>query len=316
MSKSKTRTRKSTRRRSKRPDVYQIITDRIVAALEAGTVPWHKPWKGADFMPKNLVSKKAYRGVNVFMLALAPFNSHWWLTFNQAKKLGGSVRKGEKGTPVVFWKWFPKKDENGDEIPGKRVPFLRYYTVFNLDQCEGIDAAKVPTTAEVENDFEPIEACEAIVAAYENAPKVTHSKRDARAYYVPSTDRINMPLRSSFDSAESYYATLFHELGHSTGHESRLGREGITDPVMFGSHKYSKEELVAEMTSAFLCGTAGIEDATIDNSAAYIDGWLKQLKSDPKLVVIAAAQGQKAADLIVGKSWNEATNDKSMKLAA
>jgi antirestriction protein ArdC len=293
--------KKTSRRRSSKPkaDAYQIMTDRIVGLLEQGVVPWRRPWKQlGGLMPQNLKSKKAYRGVNVFWLACAGYGSPYWVTFKQAKALGGSVRKGEKGFPVIFWKWLEREDE--DTGKSRRIPMLRYYTVFNVEQCEGIEDKVPQIDTDEPVEFEPIERCEQIVESF-SGPSVRTG--DSRAYYVPSTDLVNMPKRELFETAESYYSVLFHELGHSTGHESRLGREGITDATMFGSHKYSKEELVAEMTAAFLSGHCAIDSATVENSAAYIQGWLKKLRNDTKLLVSAAAQAQKAADLILGRSF-------------
>lgn len=285
---------------SKKFDVYEMITDRILKALENGTVPWQKPWKsaGSAGVPANLKSKKAYRGINIFVLALQGFSSRYWLTFKQAKDLGGFIRKGESGTPVVFWKWIEKtkKDSNGEEEVVGRYPILRYYTVFNLDQIEGIDDPDVGEIAD--GDFDPIEACEAVVAGMPNAPEIRHGQ--PRAFYRPSEDFVNMPKTELFDEPAEYYCTLFHELAHSTGHESRLNRETLVDMVAFGDTNYSKEELVAEMTAAFLCGVSGVENKTIDNSAAYIDGWRKKLSDDKKMVVCAAAAAQKAADYILG----------------
>ena len=301
--------------------VYEIITQRIIEKLEAGTIPWRKPWKGgADGVPRNLKSGRPYRGINVFLLAMAGYSSPNWLTFRQAKLLGGSVRKGEKGYPVVFWKWpegsrseveSGKSDHSGTqhpepltynpqdgapEEPRGRGPILRYYTVFNLSQCDGIDDPSAEDLDVIA--FTPIAQCEAIVRNMPTPPRITH--RQQRAYYQPSTDEINLPMKNSFASPQEYYATLFHELTHATGHASRLDRSGITDPVLFGSHDYSREELVAEMGAAFLCGETGIENATLDSSAAYVAGWLKRLRGDAKLVITAAAQAQKAVDYVLG----------------
>ena len=280
--------------------VYDVITDRILEKLEAGTVPWHKPWKGGDAgMPRNLKSMRAYRGINVFLLSCAGYGSPHWLTFRQAAQLGGSVRKGEKGFPVVFWKWPEKAGDNPgrDDRVQARGPLLRYYTVFNVAQSDGIDdpdAGDVPTRT-----FCPIEACERVVATMPDPPRRVFG--EARAYYRPSEDLVNLPPAELFDSDEELYSTLFHELVHSTGHSKRLSRPSVTDAVLFGSHAYSKEELVAEMGAAFLCGHAGIETATLDNSAAYIASWLDKLKNDKCLVVHAAAAAQKAADHILGR---------------
>jgi antirestriction protein ArdC len=280
--------------------VEEIITARIMEKLEQGTVPWHKPWAGGEY-PKNLITKREYRGVNVFILSAMGHGSPFWLSFKQAQELGGCVRKGEKGCPVVFWKWLNKKDENG-AITEDKFPMLRYYTVFNVNQIDGIDEKKIPALVQKYNELEKIEQCEAVVMAMPKRPEISH--KEQRAYYMPSRDFVNMPKMESFDGSEEYYSTLFHELTHSTGHESRLNRKGVDCPdgswSSFGSTPYAKEELVAEMGAAFLCGHCQIENKTIDNSAAYIKSWLKKLKDDSKMVIMAAAQAQKASDFILG----------------
>lgn len=274
--------------------VYEIVTERIIAALEKGVVPWQMPWRtSGGGMPKNLISKKDYRGVNIFLLGAQGYASPWWLTFNQAKaKCGkdGGVRKGEKGTPVIFWKVLDKKGGK----PGEKSFILRYYTVFNASQVDGLE---LPESTEAPAlTFNPIEQCEKIVRSYKTVPAIDHG--GSRAYYIPSFDRICMPEKDTFNGVEEYYSTLFHELTHSTGHEDRLKRDGIMNPIQFGSHEYSFEELVAECGSAFLCAQAGILDHTLDNSAAYIANWVKKLKSEPKWVVEAASKAAKAADYI------------------
>lgn len=289
-----------------RQDVYSIITDRVIALMEQGTIPWRKPWRGgAAGIPQNAVSQKPYRGVNIFMLAVTSemmgFQSRYWLTYKQAQQLGGNVRQGEKSTPVIFWKWLDVEDtDDAGQKQAREIPMLRYYSVFNADQCEGLS---IP--AEAQNtgdtlDFEPIGACENILDHMPNKPEIVHSPQ-ARAYYRPSADQVHIPPKHTFISEQEYYSTLFHELVHSTGHESRLNRRKDAKNAAFGSNDYSKEELVAEMGAAFLCGYAEIETATIENSAAYIRGWLSQLRSDKRLVVTAAAQAQKAADYILGE---------------
>jgi len=276
--------------------VYEIITETILKELENGSIPWHRPWVCGG-APKNLVSKKEYRGINVFLLGTQKYSSPYWLTFKQVNQLGGKVKKGEKSTIVVFWKPMEVEKEKEDgEIEMKTIPFLRYYRVFNVDQCEGLKG-KVPET-EINPDFQPIEACEKTINGMPKKPTIRH--QEPRAYYNTLGDYVNMPHRTTFEKEEFYYSVLFHELGHSTGHKTRLARKGF-DEGAFGTASYSKEELVAEMTAAFLCGYHKIEQQTIKNTAAYIKGWLKKLNDDPKMVVLAAAQAQKAADFILGK---------------
>ncbi len=273
--------------------VYQIITDRIIKALEAGAVPWRKTWSGGQGLPINLKSKKAYRGVNSFLLAVMPYDSPYWLTFKQAKAFGGNVKKGEKSTPVTFYKdWTPE----GAPADQKAFPVLCYYSCFNVEQCEGIDE-HLPAKAEPKTAFESIEACEAIDRGY-----VGPSRAKGQPAYSPTLDIVKMPKPEAFDGAAEFYGTLFHELGHSTGHKTRLDRKTIGDcDVVFGSTKYGKEELVAEMTAAFLCAESGIDAPVIENQTAYLASWLKTIRGEPKLVISAAGQAQKAADLILDR---------------
>jgi antirestriction protein ArdC len=282
------------------PTAYEIVTESIIKQLESGVAPWRKPWRTDT--PANLVSKKEYRGINIFLLASLGYGSRYWITYHQAKTLGGSVRKGQHGSKVVFWKIDEYRKENKEtgETENRKSILLRYYTVFNLEQCEGI---KSPEPVQV---ICPIEQCEHIVKSMPNPPGFV---RDARAFYRPSADTVGMPFRSAFDSPEGYYSTLFHELTHSTGHASRVGREGIMEHNPFGSEDYSKEELVAEMGAAMLCGVAGIESRTLDNSASYLQSWINKLRSDSRLIVSAASHAQKAADYILARNAAEIESD-------
>lgn len=272
-------------------DVYQIITDRIVRLLESGTVPWHQPWKGGGQAPRNFISRKAYRGVNIFLLNAARYASPYWLTFRQALALGARVKKGEHSYPVVFWKLIER--EVKEEV--KCVSLLRYYSVFNIAQCEGIS---MPQLIESDTKFQPISNCEEVVERMPCRPTIVHGR--TAAFYHRLRDEVCMPEMALFESSEAYYATLFHELTHATGHQSRLKRPGISQADRFGSDLYSREELIAEMGAAFLCGHCGISKSTVDQSASYIQNWLSRLKDDRKLVVQAAALAQKACDFIVG----------------
>jgi antirestriction protein ArdC len=286
---------------------YEQITSRIVEQLEAGVAPWKKPWKtyaGQPTAPANLISQKPYRGINALLTLVAPFSSPWWLTFAQAQKIGGHVNAGEKSPPIVFWKFGQDETEDADgETISKRWAMCRLYHVFNLEQCT-IPGLKIePTLGTPDRTFNPIPECERIVAGWTGKPQVKHS--GDRAFYHPSLDYVNMPARESFDSPEFYYSVLFHEMTHSTGHKSRLGREGITEAHFFGDPVYSREELVAEMGAAFISGHCGIVAKTLNNSASYLESWIRVLKSDSRLVLVAAGQAQKAADLILGKGQVE-----------
>lgn len=276
---------------------YDRITERIVTLLEQGTVPWHKPWKAKTGWPRNYVSQKQYRGINVFLLHAMSYESPCWLTFRQASQLGGCVRQGEKACPIVFWKQRKIADEaSGEE---KNIPLLRIYHVFNAAQCDGLKDAP-PVTDEIVT-LKPAE----IVAHMPQLPAIKHGM--TRAFYSPHEDSVGMPMRERFDTEEGYYATLFHELVHSTGHEKRLKRTTLAENNGFGSDPYCKEELIAELGAAFLCGQAEISERTIASSAAYLNGWLERLRQDKTLIVQAAAQAQKAADFILGKSFIEST---------
>ena len=280
--------------------VYEIVTDRIVAELEKGTIPWRQPWNGSgSSLPENLISRKRYRGINAAMLYAKGYGSPYWLTFKQAKSLGGHVRKGEKAMPVVFWKFNEVKE---DKDTGERkntvrdFPILRYYSVFNVEQVEGIEK-HIP--AEEARPFNPIDKAEEIVSSMPSRPIIEH--KGDRAYYSPRLDQVVLPTKGRFNSEDGYYSVAFHELTHSTGHASRLSRFDTTDLAPFGSADYSKEELIAELGASFLCAEAGIDAAVTPNAAAYIQNWLSALKNDKRMVVLAAGKAQKAADYILGK---------------
>jgi antirestriction protein ArdC len=281
--------------RRPRLSVYEIVTELVIKELESGVAPWHKPWRSPP--PSNLISKKPYRGINVFLLALTGYGSEYWLTCRHAQALGGNIRKGEHGTRIVFWKFGTFRTETADgETEERKSAVLRYYTVFNLEQTEGLGALlTVPPAV-------PIESAEGIVQGMPNPPAF---EQDVRAAYMPSRDTVTIPSRTAFETQAEYYSTLFHELTHSTGHRKRLGREGFDTPGKFGAECYSREELIAEMGSAMLCGVAGIQQCTLANSAAYLKTWITKLKSDSKLLISAASAAQKAADYIRGESLED-----------
>src|SRR5579863_4922885 len=287
-------------------DIYAMVTDKIINLLENGIVPWRRPWTSTG-LPRNLVSKKPYRGVNVFLLSASKYISPFWLTMRQANELGGHIRKGEESTAVVFWKIEDAKrgtddleaeetDEETDEKTRRRF-LLRFYRVWNLEQCE-LPQVVLDKLPKIEtHEYDPIEAAERIIADMPNRPEIQYT--GAKAFYSSLTDRITLPPRELFTGAEEFYATALHETVHSTGSQKRLAREGICEAAPFGSAVYSKEELCAEMGAAFLCAEAGITAAVIENQAAYVAGWLKKLRDDRKLLIHAAAQAQHAADYIL-----------------
>lgn len=294
-------------------DVYTKITNDVIALMEEGQVAWRKPWKYAGISRhQNFKSKSPYRGINAFITYATAmtkgFDSPYWLTYKQATELGGVVKKGSKSTSVVFYTkvWFnkakqvvkqPKGVSDAEMVAKGCKMFLspKYYNVFNLDQIEGIEWS---VDSKDYNHNEIIEKAEQIINEMPNKPTYTIIESEG-AYYRPITDEINMPLLEQFDNADSYYSTFFHEMIHSTGHDSRLKREGIVELNGFGSETYSQEELIAELGSCFLCAETGILPQQIDNATAYIKHWIKQLKDDKKLIWKASQDAQKAVDYII-----------------
>lgn len=268
---------------------YEVITDKIIEIIETkGVIPWKKPWRGTG--ARNIISKKSYRGINSFMLNSQEYENPYWLTFLQAKQLGGNIKKGEKGTPIVFFKFIDVEDEV------RKIPFLKYSTVFNIEQCEGIEIPK----EEKKLDFNPIERAEEILKKRNPVIKFGGD----RAFFRPSDDFIQLPQKNEFYSEAEYYSTAFHELTHWTGHETRLDREGMKN-IHFGSESYSKEELIAEMGASLFNDECGMFNEVKENSTAYIQSWLKVLKNDKKMIISAGAAAQKAFDYIIGEIEEE-----------
>lgn len=273
-------------------DLYQAITDRIIAEMEKGIIPWRKPWIAAGCCVSHTTGK-SYSLLNQMLLG----RPGEYLTYNECAKEGGNVRKGEKGHMIVFWKFVKQEDkETGEE---KEVPFLRYYTVFHIDQCEGIHAKYTDRTAQpVSAD----ETADSIITDYitREGITLTYTEGDA-AYYQPSTDRIVIPMREQFKDTAELYSTIFHEMTHSTGHPKRLDRIAAT--AFFGTQDYSKEELVAEIGAAALVNHVGLEtDKSLRNSAAYIQNWLQVLKDDKRFIISASGKAEKAVALILGNT--------------
>jgi len=290
-----------------RLDVHQRVTDIVLEMLEKGVAPWQSPINMRWQWPRNFATGQLYHGINVFLLSAPHYASPWFLTFVQALQLGGHVRKGEKGSLVVKYGTYAKKDdaEGGNTDDAKTCGYLKAYTVFNACQIEGIEfpaAEQVPCPAVAD------EAAEAIVHGMPDAPLI-HEGRTTGAYYTPALDVVEMPGRQHFTNSERFYQTLFHELTHATGHAKRLARpsllesKGMNATSQAARRTYCQEELTAEMGAAFLCAHAGMSSAqTLEDSAAYIQGWLEVLR-EPKnkhWVVRAASQAQKAADFILG----------------
>ena len=276
-------------------DTYTLITDRIIAELESGTVPWHKPWSCAQPAISHTTGK-AYSLLNQLLLG---GRGGEYLTFQQAQKEGGRIKKGEKASMVVFWKWLTVEDKDTGEE--KEVPFLRYFSVFHVDQCKGIAPRFRASEPLIITPTQANTAAEGIIQDYLHRSDVKLvSRESSEAFYRPSTDTVVLPLRAQFADTSEYYSTTFHELTHSTGHPKRLNR--ITETARFGSAPYSREELCAELGASFLVNHLGLETtASFKNNAAYIDHWLTVLTEDKRLLVTAAGQADKAVHLILGE---------------
>jgi antirestriction protein ArdC len=282
-----------------RNDVRDAIAQHFIEALNAGTIPWRKPWNAGTGRPRNAVTQRPYRGVNAFYLGMLQsvhsYPTGEWLTLNQTLKAGGRVIYSEfkKSTAVVFWQFVKKeKTVNGKKVT-ETFPLCRSFRVYNRAQCEGLPPSKALAPAE----HTPIETAQHIMDGMPNRPKVQVIESEG-AFYTPAFDSVTLPLLSQFVNAESFYATAFHELAHSTGHKSRLGRE-----LSMMLEPYSKEELIAEMTSSFLSAEAGILDKVQDNATAYVQLWAERLGKEPRVIIEAAGLAQKAADYILGTTF-------------
>lgn len=286
-------------------DVYDIVTKKIISSMENGNIPWRKPWNGSG--PKNLFTKKEYRGINNWLLGMEPTTAPFFATFNQVSKAGGRIIKGSVSTPIYFFKMRVYEDENGNK---KKFPIAKQYRVFSVDQIEGLDIAElIKGQASVdETEIDELEAAQLIVTDFilreaKTGLKFDHNGQN-QAFYRPSTDSIHLPKRNAFKSVADYYSTAFHEMGHATGAAHRLNREGVSKTKAASGHYrgevYSFEELIAELTASYLCTTVGLDnEIEIGQRAAYIKSWLKVLKDDPKFIWKAAGQAQKATDFIL-----------------
>ena len=277
-------------------NVYEMVTERIIAELEKGVIPWEKPWTGVRSGAYNRVSKRPYSLLNQMLLK----HTGEYATYKQWQDLGGQVKKGEKSEIVVFWKIFEAEETNKDtgEKETKKIPLLRYYNVFHISQVEGVE----PLAPEQLNDeVEPIEEAGKIITDYITREHIEFTEcRSNEAYYSPSQDAVVVPMKEQYKVINEYYSTTFHELTHSTGHKNRLNRLETGAVAAFGSETYSKEELVAEIGSASLMNLLGIETVkTFRNSAAYIQSWLQVLRNDNKFIVSASSKAEKAVNYIL-----------------
>ena len=277
---------------------YKDVTNDIISKLQQGTIPWRQTWQSG--LPSNAMSRKPYKGINVWLLSNHEYKSNLWLTFNQAKLLGGCISKGEHGRQIVYWALRKKlwTDDLGEEHRDN-IPLLRTYTVFNIEQTN------VNMDTETKG-FDPIIGAQRVLDKYEDCPEIILGEPS----YNQELDKIRMPSISAFNSADEYYSTLFHELSHSTGHRKRLNRNIRSH---YGSDSYAEEEIVAEMSASFLSGIAGIDvySKTIDNSAAYIQHWCSRFGENAKLIVRLSSQAQKSADWILGNRQHNEDDEAS-----
>jgi len=275
-------------------DIYEKVTSLIIGQLENGVIPWRKPWNEAG-LPMNLLTRRVYTGINYLLLNTLPYEQQYYLTFNQLRSIGGSVSADKKGHFVVLLKTTNAVDKGNEERIIKKT-VLRYFYVFNIAQCKDIPTHLVPDTVGHAENI-PLSDCECILDDMPDCPEIRHG--EAKAYYVPSEDYINMPPLELFSCSEEYYNVLFHELVHSSGHAKRLARPGVVESNDTDSAPYSLEELIAEIGACYINAYCGIANTTLPNSVAYIQSWLEVLRNDKKFVVQAASQAQKAVDYIL-----------------
>lgn len=292
---------------SKNFDLYQEVTYKIISMLEQGVAPWRRTWSTYG-LAKNYATGHIYTGINFIMMNNTLHPIPFFMTLNQVRTMGGKLKKGAKADKVIYFNVVYKDRDNrtiskdeathlyniGEEV--KTLKFIKYYNVFNISDVEGI---KLDITEIILKPNEKIDKCESIVENMPKCPEIKHIDSKG-AFYSPSLDIVNMPQIEQFESAEAYYATLFHELIHSTGHVTRLAREEVMNPNTFGSKPYSREELVAEMGASFLCSRVQIDfDNIFENNVAYLAGWLKVLKEDNKFIFKVASEAQKGVDFIL-----------------
>lgn len=294
---------------TKKCNVYEMVTNRIIDQLDKGEIPWHKPWHGINSGAYNRASKKPYSLMNQMLLS----HDGEYATYKQWQDMGGQVRKGEKAEIVVFWKMIKIEEEKDGETREKNIPMLRYYSVFHVSQVDGVEPLDIDAV-----EHEPIAEAEKVKTDYMEREGIEIKEIFSNdAFYSPMGDFINIPSKEQYTDINEFYCTMFHEMTHSTGAETRLNRFNKNEKLAkFGSKDYSKEELIAELGSAFLMNSIGIETPkTFKNSAAYIQSWLKVLKDDPKMIVSAAGKAEKAAKFILTGERPSYTKD-SNKAAA
>lgn len=275
-------------------NIYEEITNRIIGQLESGNIPWHKPWSGVAGGAYNRISKKPYSLLNQMLLKY----DGEYATYKQWSNLGGTVRKGEKSEIVVFWKILNVEEVKDGKTEKKSIPLLKYINVFHVSQVDGVEPKMIE-----KKEHKPIEEAEKIKSDYVDRENIIIKELITdEAFYSPLRDYIQVPCKEQYSDIMEFYSTLFHEMIHSTGHRDRLKRLDCSLKVAsFGGEDYSKEELIAEIGSAFLMNHVGIETSkTFNNSAAYIQSWLKVLKNDNRFIVSASSKAEKAMKYILG----------------
>jgi antirestriction protein ArdC len=313
--KGKTTKKKGKKGTFNRNKAYEVVTERFIKYIEEhGVMPWRKPWMVVhpDITPTNYSTKEPYHGVNVFLLMMSGYESPYWLTYKQAEAMGGQVREKEKGTPVIKFqppdknkiKAIEEDDSLSDEEKAERkrklFGFYRVSWAFNEAQIDGIEFPEPEKVDTPILEFTPYEQAERTLDSMPNPPHIGYGP--ARAYYNRMSDSINLPPKELFETVEDYYSTLFHELAHSTGHKSRLNRFADQKIVAFGSRDYSFEELVAELSSSFVMNELGIETKDTElNSASYLAGWVRTMKSDQKMLLKAMNKAIPATEYIFGR---------------
>jgi len=275
-------------------DVFKVVTDQILKQLEEGIIPWRRPWSING--PASYATNKEYQGINTILLQ-SNYESPYWLTFRQAQKMGGAIKAGEKGQPIVFVDRIVKEEQNErGEVSFKVLSFLKYYTVFNWCQTKGLPEKNPP-----ERDNQQIQSAEELL----RRPNPCIDIDTEQAYYCPHSDKIYLPMLDQFESSEAYYATAFHELTHWTGGAGRLGRDTIRN-YHVGKDVRSQEELTAEMGAAFFCQIAALDTSeTLQNSAAYIQSWIQHLQNNPKWVLKASKQAKDAVEFVMSGKLSE-----------
>jgi antirestriction protein ArdC len=286
---------------SEKFNIYEEITNRIIEQLENGIIPWHRPWSGIASGAYNRISNKPYSLLNQMLLK----HDGEYATYKQWSDIGGKIKKGEKSEIVVFWKILQVEEAKDGNIEKKSIPLLKYINVFHVSQVDGVEPKTIKAI-----EHKPIEEAEKIKNDYANRENIIIKELVTNdAFYSPVKDFIQVPCKEQYKDIMEFYSTLFHEMVHSTGHRDRLGRlDSSIKFASFGTEDYSKEELIAEIGSAFLMNHIGIETSkTFKNSAAYIQSWLRVLKDDNRFIVSASSKAEKAMKYILGINENVVT---------